>query len=518
MNRHLAILSPILLLLAVAVPAEAQFCCQHSRQGGCWEFPTDYSDYCRSEMWNGTPHPGATCDEETGMCRGEGVPSTTTTTLPGGLLPPLTKDDRGHRWGQDPLIRYDLTVRNPDATARSIVVRETVPANTTFSAADSTPGWTCTPGPAADSECLFQVDELAPGASRVVVFAVRVLEGTDPAVDIFNEATASAASGAASSAQPGGLEPQFSVGLAQALACTVFDECNPRSDDFDPIACCWVKLVIAATQGLDGLFACLGGGSPVLLGAPTPRAGTARAAVPAGKSMLLYQLRDRVFRRTPGGRRATQLYYKWSPDLVRAGLQNRNLVDLAGSALVAWLTHLEAVARGQGDTVTVTQAQLAPLNAFLDALRPVASAGLAEVMDRERPLIDLDSWLGITATEALARLDRLSCDRAADLASIRCRLDELGTLMQGRVQGATANRLLAALAKAKARAGIAEASTAQGNAKKARAAYRKMGKLLAGFQKRLRSKKGARDASAVRDALLATSTGVQADLKTLQGG
>jgi hypothetical protein len=80
---------------------------------------------------------------------------------------------------------------------------------------------------------------------------------------------------------------------------------------------------------------------------------------------MLYRVRDRVFHPTTGGRRATELFYTHSPDMVLAAIANPALIDVAQAGLNAWTPHLEALATGHGSEVTITAEHIRGLDAFL---------------------------------------------------------------------------------------------------------------------------------------------------------
>jgi uncharacterized repeat protein (TIGR01451 family) len=71
------------------------------------------------------------------------------------------------------VVVYNLSygnIGNQDATG--VVIEETVPENTTFDGAASTPGWSCTDGAPAGAKCLYTVGALGVGESGSVKFAV----------------------------------------------------------------------------------------------------------------------------------------------------------------------------------------------------------------------------------------------------------------------------------------------------------------------------------------------------------
>ncbi len=87
----------------------------------------------------------------------------------------LSKDDGGVSSGAGQVIVYHLSYSNTgNSEATGVTLTETVPANTTFDAANSTAGWSCADGAAAGTTCTFSVGTVAAGANGTVDFAVRV--------------------------------------------------------------------------------------------------------------------------------------------------------------------------------------------------------------------------------------------------------------------------------------------------------------------------------------------------------
>jgi hypothetical protein len=58
--------------------------------------------------------------------------------------------------------------------ATGVVVTETIPNNTSFDQADSSPGWSCPNGSPHGTTCTYSVGTLAPGAQSSLLFAVIV--------------------------------------------------------------------------------------------------------------------------------------------------------------------------------------------------------------------------------------------------------------------------------------------------------------------------------------------------------
>jgi hypothetical protein len=319
------------------------------------------------------------------------------------------KTDNGHLWGDNALVPYTLSITNSGGTATDTALVETVPQKTIFTLDGSTPGWTCSPDVGAGSTCTFAVNDLAVDETRSVTFAIHVNEDTDARWDVYNEA---AAGGTSPSTPTPIVAVDAGNGIVRATEAIVTtlhglgSDLTPHDEDelggcagvfSTPYSCCaWCFF---NPDDCTDLFK----------GELVSFVAHEEAGAPKSDPILLYRLRDRVFANTPGGERATTLYYELTDDLVLAAMLDADVVTLGRTNLLDWQPSLQALVSGQGIATLVTQEQIDGLNAFLDALRAAADATLAEVMDRERPRLNLDDWVGITIEEALGRLDRLTC-------------------------------------------------------------------------------------------------------------
>src|SRR5439155_788383 len=76
---------------------------------------------------------------------------------------------------------YQLVVSNAGTRdAAGVSLRETVPQLTSFLAAGSSPGWTCSPDGNAGSSCMLAVGTVAAGSSATFTFAVQVASAFPP--------------------------------------------------------------------------------------------------------------------------------------------------------------------------------------------------------------------------------------------------------------------------------------------------------------------------------------------------
>jgi hypothetical protein len=198
-----------------------------------------------------------------------GSPSVATVTIlddesaPDGLV--VSFLDHGHRWPQEPLIPYEITIRNFGPPVPGLVVTEVVPVQTLYVAAESTPGWSCNPGPDEGSRCELPLGDLATGASRTIVFAVQVLDGTPETFEVLNSFSLRSNVDAAAapvrtatgdgvpSPSPGGTWVTFTprndapaLGPPRESPCESFHvsatrggECTVQRITFDGLGCCF---------------------------------------------------------------------------------------------------------------------------------------------------------------------------------------------------------------------------------------------------------------------------------------
>jgi uncharacterized repeat protein (TIGR01451 family) len=107
-----------------------------------------------------------------------------TTPVTGAPDLSLTKSDGGVTVAPGGSVLYTLTYANSgNRGASGVVLTETVPAETTFNAAGSTAGWSCTPNGNAGSTCTLAVGALAVGGgNQTAAFRVNVVSPVTPGV------------------------------------------------------------------------------------------------------------------------------------------------------------------------------------------------------------------------------------------------------------------------------------------------------------------------------------------------
>lgn len=102
----------------------------------------------------------------------------------------LTKTDEDMTATPGSLINYTLAYNNAGTQdATGVVITETVPANTSFSAAASTAGWSCADESPAGTLCSFDVGDLGIGTNDSIIFAVDVDDPLSAGVNTIRNTT-----------------------------------------------------------------------------------------------------------------------------------------------------------------------------------------------------------------------------------------------------------------------------------------------------------------------------------------
>jgi hypothetical protein len=292
----------------------------------------------------------------------------------------VTKTDGDRRWAFDPIVPYSITVRNVGGRPAPVILTEVIPLNTEFRAGPSTPGWACE-NDQGGGRCTIDLGDVAAGDTVTVDFVVEVINGIPVGFGLFNEAIVDA----------GG--ELIAVDKTSQGPC---DLDNPVSAVLCGILC----VLFPATCEAD----VVGGG---VVAHAISRITDAFSET--FDDVLLYRIRDRLMAGTRGGRRATELFYQLNVELSRAAFADTSIVGLGRQALGAWEENLHLLVTGRGESAVVSQTQIDSIDAFLDAVRPVAGNDLRIALDRERARLMLSDWVGIDMVQALARLDRLTC-------------------------------------------------------------------------------------------------------------
>lgn len=116
---------------------------------------------------------------------------------------------------------------------------------------------------------------------------------------------------------------------------------------------------------------------------------------------LFYRLRDELLSGTPDGRGYIDLYYTHDREILGLLVADSALRDKGAAVLDLWQPHLQALMDDQGDSATITAAQVQAMDDFLTNLSAVGSIGLQQDITAERARLgDLDDFVGPTMEEA----------------------------------------------------------------------------------------------------------------------
>ncbi|MEM7030986.1 MAG: FG-GAP-like repeat-containing protein [Chloroflexota bacterium] len=120
---------------------------------------------------------------------------------------------------------------------------------------------------------------------------------------------------------------------------------------------------------------------------------------------MYYQVRDEILASSAIGQHYSTLYYDHDTELQSLILTDPVLFGQAIATLTLWQPYLEALLAGEGDTVTITPAQLSALSGFLTTISTVASPELQQVIAEERVALGpLNEYVGLTMKAAQSKV------------------------------------------------------------------------------------------------------------------
>jgi len=288
----------------------------------------------------------------------------------------VTVSDGDHLWPADPVIRYAVGVTNDTATTTDIVVTEHLPRLTTFSADQSSAGWSCEGNDPGDA-CTLTLAAVAPGELRNVTFAVEVEAGTSPLWWVYNIAEASSTS------------TTVEVSAQDATPSAICDPSN-----FNPTTChlgCYIAPSICADRTTSFVIGWLAAFTRGSIGYPE------------------LHIRDNILAPTRGGPRAIDLFYEHSANAVAAAMSDASVAATALTSAATLAPLFLALADSEPSNITITQADVDALTAFTDALRAASGPDLAAALDRELLRLDIPGSVGLGFGEAILKLNRLTC-------------------------------------------------------------------------------------------------------------
>lgn len=259
-------------------------------------------------------------------------------------------------------------------------------------------GWQCSGGPVTGWACRKAVDDLEPGQTRSLVFDVSIadlakvrLQGAVNVVTIGDDGRNGA-----------DLTPEDNRGADVTAA----QRC---ADPFGGVVCCAIDWLASLASTPTTPTAELRTSGATLRAGSWLSAAAAKLFETIADLQLFYRVRDEVFASTPGGRRATQLYYQHTGEITRLLAQDAGLRDQALETLALWKPHLGALVEGRGARVTIRSSESGAIVSFLAALGAAASPALRQEIERQGQAIGVSSLAGLSLEQGLARLNRLTC-------------------------------------------------------------------------------------------------------------
>jgi len=119
---------------------------------------------------------------------------------------------------------------------------------------------------------------------------------------------------------------------------------------------------------------------------------------------LLYRLRDDVMSQTETGLYYTDLYYTHSDELTDLVEADPVLFQEAHDTLLLFQPHLEDFLDGDGNSVTVTAAEVQAVQSLLDQFAALGSPALQQTIAAEQARLPLAQFIGKTSNEVWASL------------------------------------------------------------------------------------------------------------------
>ena len=270
-----------------------------------------------------------------------------------GLEVTKTMESQTHLWDYDTIIPYEITVTNVSGVPASAVrLGDFVPIKTTYQADLSADNWVCAPGPGEGSFCTVDVGDLAPGAAVTVEFPVMIDEGAPDEWEVFNEAFL-----------------------------------NPDGTG-DPLLSCPQPPAVHA---------------PPTSSRPHRRTTLDPQADDSFDTVVLYRLRDRIFRYALGGRRAIDLFFGFLGEMAGTTALSPDAPERVLDWILGWQPLFRRLIDGRGDTVTVTAGHTQLIIDYVASLKASATTPeLLASLQLQEARLDIPSWVfaaGLTDVE-----------------------------------------------------------------------------------------------------------------------
>ncbi|OUC09465.1 hypothetical protein RY27_02700 [Litorilinea aerophila] len=116
---------------------------------------------------------------------------------------------------------------------------------------------------------------------------------------------------------------------------------------------------------------------------------------------LYYRVRDEILAGSPNGQHYTDLYYTHNAEITTLVLSNTTVMSQALQTIQIWEPNLRALVEGQGDSATITAAQIQAMDDFLQTMSALGSPALQAAITEERAKLPaLNTFVGMSMAQA----------------------------------------------------------------------------------------------------------------------
>ena len=176
---------------------------------------------------------------------------------------------------------------------------------------------------------------------------------------------------------------------------------------------------------------------------PATRSESAASELPLGAEAVLYPVRDRVFGKFPGGRRAVALFYEHFEDILAVSLAEPEVREAGIAWLLSWQEPLRALVDGDL-TAALSAEHVSSLQKYVEVMKAKGSPTLRAALDLEQRRMQVSEWAGLALQDFLQHVEQLSCEESETVLCLnggRYRVEARWQTVEGRTGTARAVQL-----------------------------------------------------------------------------
>jgi hypothetical protein len=121
----------------------------------------------------------------------------------------------------------------------------------------------------------------------------------------------------------------------------------------------------------------------------------------AHAGIVLLRVEREIMQQSPAGRYYESLFWKHNDEIIRIAREHPENDEEFWRVTRLFIPGLEALLDGEGDTVQITAEQVESLQAELDWMGTTGSPSLREDIEKEKERLPLDSFVGLSMSDAL---------------------------------------------------------------------------------------------------------------------